>query len=590
MNKIPLFLVCLLVGAVGLLIDPSAYRSFSAPKHAVLISIIPLIGICAVLATKQVRVGVLPLLLLARIGWLALTNPDWVLHSGNDSFYLHFSLLLLVIVVQQFSKEQILNALCVTVFVVGIIQVSVGIWQLLAYVPNPSVPIKTPFVGLLGTPNGLGILLVLSVVSGVHIGLDAKKAWARYLIAAGVLFLMLGVLLSESRGAWLSFVGILSVYSMVILLKTEFLKRFLLRIDKTPIIIGSLLLILGLITSLYLINPESSKGRLMIWEITSEMIKEEPFLGVGHGNYSVEYLNYQAEYFSKPENQQREYKAANIKQAHNEFLQAIAEGGVLGGLLFGSIWLLPLWIGIKRFGHRSFEIMTPVAIVVAICLHSLVDSPLHVLPISVIGYSFLVLLPLPEITFKLTSKTKWVTVLVLCGYSLFVGLRTLRTYPGYRIWKQGIELASNQEWPSSIVAYNEAMNRFKQKGELSFHLGSALVFDGQYSKGMYYLNSAKRDFNDKNIYLSEALAHIQLKDFEKAEELTLKTLAMFPSHLAPHLLLGEIYFELGQEEKSKKSLLKCIREDILVTSEETKQISKDAKDYWKSVYGALPVN
>lgn len=87
------------------------------------------------------------------------------------------------------------------------------------------------------------------------------------------------------------------------------------------------------------------------------------------------------------------------------------------------------------------------------------------------------------------------------------------------------------------------------------------------------------------IYLSESYAHIQLGEYKKAEEKALIALSMFPTHLAPHLLLGEIYFYLGDKEKSKASLQKCMKEDIPITSPETKQISEDAALIYQRFYG-----
>ena len=58
----------------------------------------------------------------------------------------------------------------------------------------------------------------------------------------------------------------------------------------------------------------------------------------------------------------------------------------------------------------------------------------------------------------------------------------------------------------------------------------------------------------------------QLLEYKKAEEKALIALSMFPTHLAPHLLLGEIYFYLGDKEKSKASLQKCMEEDIPINT------------------------
>src|SRR5690606_715845 len=139
---------------------------------------------------------------------------------------------------------------------------------------------------------------------------------------------------------------------------------------------------------------------------------------------------------------------------------------------------------------------------------------------------------------------------------------------GYWDWKKGVELVRKQEWEPAIFYYQRALGRLEEKGELSYHLGSAMVFNGQYSKGIYWLGESKKDFNDRNIYLSESLANLKLGKLEKAEQSAKRALCMFPTHLAPHLLLGEIYYEEDRIKESKASLIKCINEDISIKSVE----------------------
>ena len=591
MKKPILFLIGVLIMGAALAVDPSSYYALTAPKHAILIVLAPLITVLILIQAKHIRIGVLPVLIGIRIAWLGLSNPDWVSHPGNDSFYLHLSLLLIVIMVQQLKKEEIAKLLFQTVFWVGLIQVVIGIWQVINFTPDPSTPMKTAFIGTLGTPNGLGILIVLTILAGVQLFYTARFLPKKFLYGIGVAFLLIGLVLSESRGAWIAL--LVSGSFVVLLFNVQALKRMVGTGFKAFYLIGALVLLLGIVViTLYQVDTESSSGRWMIWDITTEMIKDKPITGIGQGQYSVEYLNYQAEYLSKPYNKELHAKAANIKQAHNEFLQAFTEGGIVGGLLFGSIWILPLLISIKKIFHQQdkteLDQVIVSGIVLAIVIHSLVDSPLHVLPVSVIGYVSLSMMDPVSKTFDLSRVSKWVFMVFGMCYLLFVSVRTLRIYPAQNSWRRGVELAEQREWKASIYQYEKAMEKFRQKGALAYHLGSALIFDEQYSKGIYYLNQAKKDFNDKNIYLTESYANIQLKKFKEGERLAKKALAMFPSHLAPHLLLGEIYYEQGRIEESKASLLKCINEEISKKSWETKQISVDAEKYWNNVFGQIP--
>src|SRR5690606_731233 len=73
---------------------------------------------------------------------------------------------------------------------------------------------------------------------------------------------------------------------------------------------------------------------------TLHLVQEEPILGVGLGNWKVRVL--------KEENLTSPGYVLNYK-AHNDFLETTAETGLLGGLLYLSIFALIFWQFLRRF-------------------------------------------------------------------------------------------------------------------------------------------------------------------------------------------------------------------------------------------------
>ncbi|RLD43251.1 MAG: hypothetical protein DRI89_05100 [Bacteroidetes bacterium] len=76
---------------------------------------------------------------------------------------------------------------------------------------------------------------------------------------------------------------------------------------------------------------EDKNARLKFWGWTVDLIKENPLLGVGHGNWKIVIL--------EKENQMKP-KFSYMIVVHNDFLEISAETGLLGGLFFISIFVL----------------------------------------------------------------------------------------------------------------------------------------------------------------------------------------------------------------------------------------------------------
>ena len=111
-------------------------------------------------------------------------------------------------------------------------------------------------------------------------------------------------------------------------------------------------------------------NRDWVWRDTLTMIADNPLLGVGLGAYGTAFSIYT-----------QTNGTLRVPQAHNDYLQVVADGGLAGGLI--AIWLLvaifrSIWRGI---GH-SDPLMAGLALgcgggIVALLVHSLIDFNLQ---------------------------------------------------------------------------------------------------------------------------------------------------------------------------------------------------------------------
>ena len=83
-------------------------------------------------------------------------------------------------------------------------------------------------------------------------------------------------------------------------------------------------------------QTSSNDIRYLLNGVSFEMFRDNPFVGVGAGNYGVRLNDYRAKYAEK--NPDSPYLAAGeevlLERAHNEYLQVLAELGIVGLLFY----------------------------------------------------------------------------------------------------------------------------------------------------------------------------------------------------------------------------------------------------------------
>lgn len=116
-------------------------------------------------------------------------------------------------------------------------------------------------------------------------------------------------------------------------------------------------------------DPESFLLRLTYWRVGLSMFADNPFLGVGLGNFKVAYPHYQ--YLG----------AGHVKEAHNGYLQLFCETGLLGGFWWLGVCGLFLVWGARRIVHAGdsrtrLGLAGLYAGIVALLLHAGIDIDL----------------------------------------------------------------------------------------------------------------------------------------------------------------------------------------------------------------------
>ena len=176
----------------------------------------------------------------------------------------------------------------------------------------------------LENPNLLAAFLVTMMSIGASMGYKAATIKGRVILSALVILFGACLLLTYSRGAWISLLAVIGVYGMLCNRKI-----FWLLILLPVVMLCGHDAVLERIMSI--INPTdtSSTLRIALWESTIAMIRDKPLLGIGWGSYWLVYPEY--DFFLNNAN-------VTIFHAHNMYLNIAAEIGIPGLLTF--LWLM----------------------------------------------------------------------------------------------------------------------------------------------------------------------------------------------------------------------------------------------------------
>ncbi len=191
-------------------------------------------------------------------------------------------------------------------------------------------------VSSLQDPNRFAHSLSVGLIAAAYLACVCRCN-RRYLYIALVPLLALGVFLSGSRGTWMAVLAAIAAGGLFT--KSKIYKIIL--ISFLVIIIFFNSLIIGVMPSLMAERISSmttladrGSGRLDIWMVGTEMVKDNWLAGVGINSFPTAYNDYI-------------FKAAAgikdrgvMRDAHNTFLCILAELGLLGFLLFSMFWLV----------------------------------------------------------------------------------------------------------------------------------------------------------------------------------------------------------------------------------------------------------
>jgi O-antigen ligase len=517
-------------------------------------------------------------------------------------FYFLIFFLSLNVINDDKARERLLLVLLFSTFLVSAYAVYQYFWGLeetRAYVQmyKNEIPLYSPgnFMSRLNTdrafstflyPNALASFLMMIFPFSVFCAVFCKKKR----IIAGIISLLIlfAFILTFSKGG-----AIALILSWVLFGVVRMRKKY-----KIVTILVTLLLIALAIFFAYNNNyvagrvkpfKDSLRVRLEYGQAGLEMIKEKPLHGFGLGCFGRMYAKYKLP------------KAEETQMAHNNFLQIWTELGIIGFLIFLSIFVFYFReMNRKLKNLNSFSPIQKVFIlggyvsVLAFIFHSLGDFSLYIFSVSFILF-FLIGISCGVNSQEKELKNPGVAIVILSVVSLFLIFLLSKLF----IAEEHYIRAMKSDSPDRAIKELNLSVRYWSWGEDEYRRGYHYILGQIYKQKMFqekinftpeiikHLKQAVKYDQCRSLYWRELawvykeLARVSLlknqreksiEYMEKSMEYMEEAISCYPTYGLNRLLLGDIYTILGRKEEALQEYKTALEFDASLKEEIDKRM------------------
>jgi O-antigen polymerase len=426
-----------------------------------------------------------------------------------------------------------------------------------------------------------------------------------------VVLILLVLPASRSRAAWLAvFVSsaylLLVKYSVFKILK----KYFNSGIKKVVVtVLGVILLGIGA-SGLYFLKKDSTDGRLLIWKVSINMIKEKPITGFGFDQFKSLYMDYQAAYFKQNPDSVEAMVAGDTNYTFNELLQQTVELGIVG--LFIIVLILIIAFQSPKIQDPKFEAPSPQVFkqengiffeqgqinsmyqlitvskagIISIFVFSLFSYPAQILPIKLNLVFYLAVLSVesPGRKFVLAENTNRKTLFTVLKtffavvsfvFLCFVFKHTQKLKIAYTNWESAYQVYQMGAYDACLKDFEKAWPLLKNNGAFLTNYGKALSMAEEHQKAVEVLQQAGKKYPNTVANTSIGDSYKNTGQYYKAEQAYLQAWYMNPSRFYPKYLLAKLYDESGQNQKANLTAQELLKKEIKIESTAIEEIKEE---------------
>lgn len=285
---------------------------------------------------------------------------------------------------------------------------------------------------------------------------------------------------------------------------------------------------------------ERNSGSVRSWDwwIGWEMFKDHPMTGVGLGNYKLNFIPYKAEFLATPRGEAYDFYIDRAAQAHNEYVQVLAELGILGVLAAASllaVLIVSFWKRMRSNDETNrLDLLLFSCGIVGLLAHGLVSFPAH-LPAS-----SLVLVVVGGLAFSRVYGDSGLRSVKLVGWKLkgalaavsviglIVSVVAVRDISANLLMSKGIEQAQLGNLHGAESLLERSLDLDFAPRQTYYHLAVVQIELGAYDEARATLERCFTRFVDETVYLNYANLTTNARQFDRALEAIDLLLATHP--------------------------------------------------------------
>jgi len=398
---------------------------------------------------------------------------------------------LFLVVLNNLNRKNSATWVIVTLIAVGFVTAMFAIYQFASGYPMiwGFKRIFPQYVGRgSGTfidPDHLACFLGMTVSLALSFTVISRfSATIKVLLAYSAVTMLVGIVVTLSRGGILATVTGLVLFCGLLLAQRDFWKSALVMLC---VLAGLGMFALSQFESVQkrfnevVKNDKVSDGRQYYWAAAWQLTKRDPIWGVGPGHFDVEFPALRAwEVQSRPE------------FVHNEYLNMLCEWGAVGISIVSAGCILLLW-GIyqvwqtfrkpsnelgSRFSDRSAFVVGGTIGIVILMLHSIVEFNMHIAGVAVTAITLVALLAAQT---RFATEQYWKNpgrigkILLTVAAAAAVGFLSMQgLHKGTEeYWLGRARAARNQ--PEQVIAFaTKALEAEPMDWEASYKMGDYL--------------------------------------------------------------------------------------------------------------------